>query len=148
MVTGANLWTRVHVDALSIIELEQVVREKFKYIGDFTRHVIELFETIMSIYQDPNFTALSSSTFGRFISTRDLMKYCYRIDTLIGSKLDSSSLSTSDLNQEVGMDESIRLDLFSEAVDCFCGMISDYATWVVVLEKIGAPLQLSPAMAV
>ncbi|KAI9307575.1 P-loop containing nucleoside triphosphate hydrolase protein [Cunninghamella echinulata] len=147
MVTGANLWTRVHVDALSITELEQVVREKFKYIGDFTRHVIELFETIMSIYQDPNFTALSSSTFGRFISTRDLMKYCYRIDTLIGSKLDSSlSLSTSDLNQEVGMDESIRLDLFSEAVDCFCGMISDYATWVVVLEKIGEPLQLSPAM--
>ncbi|CAO3637326.1 unnamed protein product [Cunninghamella blakesleeana] len=143
MVTGANLWTRVHVDTLSITELEKVVRDKFKYIGDFTRHVMELFETIMNIYQDPNFTALSSSTFGRFISTRDLMKYCYRIDTLIGSKLGTSSAG---MDQELGMDESIRLDLFSEAVDCFCGMISDYATWVVVLEKIGEPLQLSPAM--
>ncbi|KAI8339483.1 P-loop containing nucleoside triphosphate hydrolase protein [Chlamydoabsidia padenii] len=138
LVTGANLWTRVHVDALSLQELEIVVREKFQHIGDFSRHVMELFQTVVNVYQDPNFTSLSSSSVGRFISTRDLMKWCYRIDTLLGSRLGTGN--------GLGQDESIRQDLFSEAVDCFCGMISDYATWVVVLEKLGEPLQISQAM--
>lgn len=139
LVTGANLWTRVHVDALSMQELEIVVREKFQHIGDFSRHVMELFQTVVNVYQDPNFTSLSSSSVGRFISTRDLMKWCYRIDTLLGARLGGN-------NNGLGQDESIRQDLFSEAIDCFCGMISDYATWVVVLEKLGEPLQISQAM--
>ncbi|CAO3588237.1 unnamed protein product [Absidia cylindrospora] len=142
LVTGANLWTRVHVNALSLQELELVVRQKFNHIGDFSRHVMELFETVVNVYQDPNFTSLSSSSVGRFISTRDLMKWCYRIDTLLGERLGLDLQR----GQDVGMDESIRQDLFSEAIDCFCGMISDYATWVAVLEKIGQPLQISQAM--
>ncbi|KAI8077783.1 P-loop containing nucleoside triphosphate hydrolase protein [Halteromyces radiatus] len=142
LVTGANLWTRVHVDALSHKELELVVQQKFNNIGDFSRHVMELFETVVNLYQDPNFTSLSSSSAGRFISTRDLMKWCYRIDTLLGSRLGHSEQA----DRDIGMDESIRQDLFSEAIDCFCGMISDYATWVVVLERMGQPLQISQAM--
>ncbi|KAF7722956.1 AAA ATPase midasin [Apophysomyces ossiformis] len=140
LVSGANLWTRVHVDALSMEELGNVVRQKFPHIGNFTDHVMALFRTVVSIYQDPNFSSLASSTMGRFISTRDLMKWCNRIEKLLGERLYGDDLVN------VGLDESVRLDLFSEAIDCFCGMIPDFATWVVVLEKVGEPLQISQEM--
>lgn len=140
MVTGANLWTRVNVDPLSMEELETVVRTKFSYIGNFAVHVMRLFKAVISIYQDPNFSSLSSSTMGRFISTRDLMKWCHRINALLGEKLGG------DAAIEASLDITIRQDLFSEAIDCFCGMVPDYATWVVILERVGEPLQISPEM--
>ncbi|KAI7907509.1 P-loop containing nucleoside triphosphate hydrolase protein [Cokeromyces recurvatus] len=135
LMTGANLWTRVHIEPLSFEELELVIRKKYVHIGDFAPHVMKLFQTVVGLYQDPNFSSLSSSTMGRFLSTRDLMKWCHRVDVLIGEKLNDSS--------EVGMDLTLRQDLFSEANDCFCGMISDYNVWMTVLETIGQPLQIS-----
>ncbi|KAI8642397.1 hypothetical protein BD408DRAFT_180035 [Parasitella parasitica] len=135
LVTGANLWTRVHVEPLSIQELETVVRQKFTHIGDFATHVMTLFQSVVGMYQDPSFSTLASSTMGRFLSTRDLMKWCNRVDILIGEKLNDST--------EVGMDLTLRQDLFSEANDCFCGMIPDYNVWVTVLETLGRPLQIS-----
>ncbi|KAL7319508.1 AAA ATPase midasin [Mucor circinelloides] len=135
LMTGANLWTRVHVEPLSAQELETVVRQKFTHIGDFATHVMTLFQTVVGMYQDPNFSALASSTMGRFLSTRDLMKWCHRVDLLIGEKLND--------NTEVGMDLALRQDLFSEANDCFCGMIPDYNVWMTVLEALGRPLQIS-----
>ncbi|CEG79450.1 Putative P-loop containing nucleoside triphosphate hydrolase protein [Rhizopus microsporus] len=72
---------------------------------------------------------------GRFLSTRDLMKWCHRVDLLLGEKLNDSS--------EVGMDLTLRQDLFNEANDCFCGMIPDYNIWMTVLQTIGKPLQIS-----
>ncbi|KAI8086936.1 P-loop containing nucleoside triphosphate hydrolase protein [Gilbertella persicaria] len=135
LMTGANLWTRVHVEPLSMEELELVVRQKFMHIGDFASHVMKLFQTIVGMYQDPNFSALSSSTMGRFLSTRDLMKWCRRVDLLIGEKLNDTA--------SIGMDLSLRQDLFSEANDCFCGMISDYNVWMTVLQALGQPLQIS-----
>jgi midasin (ATPase involved in ribosome maturation) len=135
LMTGANLWTRVHVDPLTIEELEYVVRIKFAHIGDFASHIMLLFQTMVGMYQDPSFSALSTSTMGRFLSTRDLMKWCHRINILIGDKLHD--------NSSVGMDISLRQDIFDEANDCFCGMISDYSVWMTVLESLGEPLQIS-----
>ncbi|KAI8972107.1 hypothetical protein BDB01DRAFT_854805 [Pilobolus umbonatus] len=132
MMTGANLWTRVYVDPLSMEELELVIRKRFTHIGNFATHVMRLFEAIVNMHQDPKF---SSSTMGRFLSTRDLMKWCHRIDLLLGEKL------THDTG--TGMDLDLRLDLFGEANDCFCGMIPDYKTWMAILEIIGEPLQIS-----
>ncbi|KAL0096148.1 P-loop containing nucleoside triphosphate hydrolase protein [Phycomyces blakesleeanus] len=140
LVTGANLWTRVHVDPLSMEELEAVVRQKFPVIGNFSVHVLTLFKTVVGIYQDPHFAALASSTMGRFISTRDLMKWCCRIETLMGNRLHNTTIA------DAGLDEQVRQDLFSEAIDCFCGMIPDYNTWILVLEKVGVPLQISEPM--
>ncbi|KAI8145635.1 P-loop containing nucleoside triphosphate hydrolase protein [Fennellomyces sp. T-0311] len=135
LVTGANLWTRVHIEPLSMDELETVIRQKFRHIGNFSVHVIRLFQAVINIFQDPNFSQLSST--GRYISTRDLMKWCYRIDTRLNTDLNGHA------EAEEAMDMAIREDLFSEAVDCFCGMIPDYPTWVTVLERVGEPLQLS-----
>ncbi|KAG1056125.1 hypothetical protein G6F43_001962 [Rhizopus delemar] len=134
VMTGANLWTRVHVEPLSHQELEQVIRDKFTHIRDFAPHAMDLFQTVVGIYEDPNFSSLSSSTMGRFLSTRDLMKWCHRVDLLLGEKLNDSSM---------GMDLTLRQDLFNEANDCFCGMIPDYNIWMTVLQTLGRPLQIS-----
>ncbi|KAI9262309.1 P-loop containing nucleoside triphosphate hydrolase protein [Phascolomyces articulosus] len=135
LVSGANLWTRVHIEPLSMEELETVIREKFHHIGNFSIHVMRLFQAVINIYQDPNFSTLSS--IGRYISTRDLMKWCHRINTRLNTDLNGHA------DIESAMDMAIREDLFSEAIDCFCGMIPDYPTWVTVLERVGEPLQLS-----
>ncbi|CEI96453.1 Putative Midasin [Rhizopus microsporus] len=134
MMTGANLWTRVHVEPLSHEELEQVIRQKFAHINDFASHAMNLFQTVVDLYEDTSLS-LSSSSMGRFLSTRDLMKWCHRVDLLLGEKLNDSS--------EVGMDLTLRQDLFNEANDCFCGMIPDYNIWMTVLQTIGKPLQIS-----
>lgn len=134
LVSGGNLWTHVHVDALTMDELEHVVRHKYPRIGDFATHVLNLFQVVVDMYSHSHF---SSSTMGRFVSTRDLMKWCHRMDALFGARLDKSQ------QLDKGFDQKIREDLFSEAIDCFCGMIPDYATWVAMLEKVGEPLQIS-----
>ena len=134
MMTGANLWTRVHVEPLSREELELVIRQKFTHINDFASHAMNLFQTVVDLYEDTSLS-LSSSSMGRFLSTRDLMKWCHRVDLLLGEKLNDSS--------EVGMDLTLRQDLFNEANDCFCGMIPDYNIWMTVLQTIGKPLQIS-----
>ncbi|PHZ13684.1 midasin [Rhizopus microsporus ATCC 52813] len=134
MMTGANLWTRVHVEPLSHEELELVIRQKFTHINDFASHAMNLFQTVVDLYEDTSLS-LSSSSMGRFLSTRDLMKWCHRVDLLLGEKLNDSS--------EVGMDLTLRQDLFNEANDCFCGMIPDYNIWMTVLQTIGKPLQIS-----
>ncbi|KAI9276342.1 P-loop containing nucleoside triphosphate hydrolase protein [Umbelopsis sp. AD052] len=140
---GASLWTKVHVEPLTKSELDLVIRKKFLNLSSISKDIMQVFQTIVDIYQDPNFSSISSSTMGRFISTRDLMKWCYRINVLIGAK---SKENGSKLLPELGIDEAVRQDLFSEAIDCFCGMISNYENWVVVLEKIGEVLQLSREM--
>ncbi|KAI8073967.1 hypothetical protein BC940DRAFT_267177 [Gongronella butleri] len=141
LVAGANLWTRVHVTPLALDELEAVVREKFVHIGaSFAPHVMQVFRTMMALEQDPSFSS-SAAANGRHISTRDLIKWCFRIDALFGSRLDTQGGAHGGT-----LDEGMRQDLFSEAIDCFCGMIADYDTWVSVLERLGEPLQVSPSM--
>ncbi|KAH8552550.1 P-loop containing nucleoside triphosphate hydrolase protein [Umbelopsis sp. PMI_123] len=140
---GASLWTKVHVEPLTKSELDLVIRKKFHNLSSISKDIMRVFQTIIDIYHDPNFSSVSSSTMGRFISTRDLMKWCYRINVLIGAK---SQESGNQLIPDLGIDEAIRQDLFSEAIDCFCGMISNYESWVIVLEKIGEVLQLSREM--
>ncbi|KAM3579719.1 AAA ATPase midasin [Umbelopsis sp. WA50703] len=140
---GSSLWTKVEVEPLSQTELDLVIRKKFINLASFSKEVMKVFLTIVDIYQDPNFSSLASSTMGRFISTRDLMKWCYRINVLVGAKQNGA---TGKSIAELGMDEAVRQDLFSEAIDCFCGMISNYAHWVTILEKIGESLQLSREM--
>jgi len=142
---GASLWTKVHVEPLSKPELDLVIHKKFHNISFLSKEVMRVFETIIDIYQDPNFSSLASSTMGRFISTRDLMKWCYRINVLVGAKTQQNG-SQGHAITDFGMDEAVRQDLFSEAIDCFCGMISNYQSWVTILEKIGQVLQLSREM--
>lgn len=137
---GSGLWTKVHVNTLSHEELTHVIQKRFPHLCALASNIMLVFQTIVSIYQDPKLSSFSTSSMGRYISTRDLMKWCHRINILVGSK---QTGDTQALFTELGIDQTVREDMFSEAVDCFCGMIVDYESWVTVLERVGHALQIS-----
>ncbi|GBC28203.2 uncharacterized protein OCT59_003902 [Rhizophagus irregularis] len=128
---GETLWTRIKVSPLSVDELTCVVRDRFVVLQELVPDIMNVFNTIIAIHHDSTF--LSNS--GRYISTRDLMKWCERMRVLLCSR--NNIITTQGITQD------IREDLFKEAADCFCSMISDYESWIAILEKIGDALQIS-----
>ncbi|KAL1916197.1 uncharacterized protein VTP21DRAFT_5814 [Calcarisporiella thermophila] len=132
---GGGLWSKIDVHPLSQEEIVRVIEEKFPALSLLVPGLMEVFNTVTSMYHDSS--VVQFSAIGRYASTRDLMKWCYRVNLLV------SAQPTSMLTDEQGIDQKIREDIFTEAVDCFCGMISDFNTWVTVLERVGETLKLS-----
>ncbi|RIA85786.1 P-loop containing nucleoside triphosphate hydrolase protein [Glomus cerebriforme] len=129
---GESLWTRIKINPLSIDELTYVVRNRFVILQELVPDIMNVFNTIVSIHHDS--TSFSSNPV-RYISARDLMKWCERIKDLL--RLRNDVITTQ------GISQNIREDLFKEAADCFCSMISDYESWIAILERIGDMLQIS-----
>ncbi|CAG8469891.1 6305_t:CDS:10 [Ambispora leptoticha] len=131
-IMGYNLWTKMKIDNLDFEELVHIINIRFPNLQELSSSIIHVFKSITLLYEKFNSSGMRSSSAIRFISTRDLMKWCYRISILIGNR---SELITSE-----GLDQKTREDLFSEAADCFCGMISDYEDWIKALEYVGEAL--------
>ncbi|CAG8722614.1 5877_t:CDS:1, partial [Scutellospora calospora] len=116
----------------SIDELEFIITNKFEALRELVPHIIHVYKDIMSIYQD---ISMFSSNSLRFISTRDLMKWCRRIEFFISSN--------DNIISSQGISSKVREELFKEAADCFCAMISDYKSWIMVLERLGEALGIT-----
>ncbi|CAI2169296.1 7876_t:CDS:10, partial [Funneliformis geosporum] len=129
---GNTFWTQIKVDPLSMDELTYVIKNRFVILQELVPDIMNVFNTVISVYHD---SKSFSSNLVRYISTRDLMKWCERIKVLLDSR--------NNVNITRGIEQSIREDLFKEAVDCFCSMISNYESWIVILEKLGDALQIS-----
>ncbi|KAG9286447.1 hypothetical protein G9A89_014613, partial [Geosiphon pyriformis] len=130
-----SLWTKIKVNPLSDEELAHVIQNRFPALNELTPSIMHVYKTILSIYKNPELAGLSSFVKIRHTSARDLMKWCHRINFLVGSK--------PQLTASIGLAQNIREDLFSEAADCFCGMIPDYESWISVLEHVGEALGIS-----
>jgi midasin len=133
----SNYWTRVFVEPLSSEELHGVVLTGFPSLALLVPKMIETFD-ILQLLRDtkvnpqlappaiqagfanagavPN---LSLLRLGRFISTRDLMKWCRRVAGLVGATLTDSNAKH--------VASRIRELAFIEAVDCFAGAIQSDA---------------------
>ncbi|CAG8447499.1 16137_t:CDS:10 [Dentiscutata erythropus] len=127
-----TLWTKINVQSQSIDELEFIIANRYEGLRTLVPDIMRVYKTIISIYQD---VKMFSSNALKFISARDLMKWCKRIefffssnDLMIGSQ---------------GLSSRVREELFKEAVDCFCAMISDHESLIVVLERLGETLGLT-----
>ncbi|CAG8452138.1 711_t:CDS:10 [Ambispora gerdemannii] len=131
-IMGYNLWTKIKIDNLDFEELAHIINIRFPNLQELSSSIMHVFKSITLLYEKFNSSGMRSLSAIRFTSTRDLMKWCYRISILIGNKRE---IITSE-----GLDQKIREDLFSEAADCFCGMISDYEDWIKVLEYVGEAL--------
>ncbi|KAK9759948.1 AAA ATPase midasin, partial [Basidiobolus ranarum] len=136
-VMANSLWTRVEVKPLDMNELKDVIEKRYPRLRSISSVIIRVFTTITDIFQDRQYSSITISTMSRFISARDLMKWCTRIEALFNTS--KHQLFSED---ELPVDDKTREDIFSEAVDCFCSMISSYEGWVTVLEKVGGALGL------
>ncbi|ORY03799.1 P-loop containing nucleoside triphosphate hydrolase protein, partial [Basidiobolus meristosporus CBS 931.73] len=137
-VMANSLWTRVEVKPLDMNELKDVIEKRYPRLRSISPVIIRVFTTITEIFQDRQYSSITISTMSRFISARDLMKWCRRVDALF-----SNSKRELFPDDDLPVDDKTREDIFSEAVDCFCSMISSYEGWVMVLEKVGGALGLS-----
>ncbi|CAG8520226.1 11027_t:CDS:2, partial [Dentiscutata heterogama] len=127
-----TLWTKIQVQSQSIDELEFIIANRYEGLRTLVPDIIRVYKTIISIYQDAKM--FSSNTL-KFISARDLMKWCRRIEFFI---------SSNDLMiGSQGLSSRVREELFKEAADCFCAMISDHENLIMVLERLGETLGLT-----
>ncbi|KAJ1674767.1 AAA ATPase midasin, partial [Spiromyces aspiralis] len=136
---ASNVWTKVELEPLGRAELVQVIRE-----GRYAKNLGGAAEMLVSVYdriRGHNGVARGSPAgrdSGRFVSTRDLLKWCRRIDVLITNHQNSNDLLMAGqsgrdlLALEIG-----RQWLFEEAADVFCGMEPGYDAWICMLRAIG-----------
>ncbi|CAG8594552.1 11651_t:CDS:2, partial [Racocetra fulgida] len=131
-IIGHTLWTKIKVQSQSIDELESIIANRFGGLQDLVPDIIRVYKAMVSIYQD---VTMFSSNALRFISARDLMKWCKRFEFFIGSN--------DHVTYSQGLSNKVREELFKEAADCFCAMISDYKSWFMVLERLGETLGMT-----
>ncbi|CAG8555969.1 630_t:CDS:2, partial [Paraglomus occultum] len=131
---GKSLWTKIRVESLTIDELASAIEHKFPNLSNLVPVIMRVYNTVISMYQSPKSPFLSTSSSKRLITTRDLMKWCKRLSALLRPR--------NDLLTAQSLTQGIREDFFSEAADCFCGMISEFDKWVKALEYVGDALEI------
>ncbi|CAG8438258.1 2742_t:CDS:10 [Acaulospora morrowiae] len=133
MSIGNTLWTKIRIKPMSSDELKYVIGKKFPPLHSLVTDLTNVFTSITSIYQDKT---LFPSNIARAISSRDLMKWCERIDSIL-------NLKDSVGNYIDGLSSKVREEIFREAADSFCAFISDYSVWTRVLELLGEKLGIT-----
>ncbi|KAI9291507.1 P-loop containing nucleoside triphosphate hydrolase protein, partial [Neoconidiobolus thromboides FSU 785] len=131
---GGTLWTKVWINSLTKSELQQVIDERFPLLSKLSGEIVEAYEIMKEVYIHPESLNLSIAKLGRAITTRDLIKWCTRMSNL---------LQSTNQRLDFPLNDTIKEEFFSEAVDCFCGMISDFEVWTKVLYVLGDALNIN-----
>ncbi|ORZ38563.1 hypothetical protein BCR44DRAFT_1497173 [Catenaria anguillulae PL171] len=131
---GAGLWTHVQVKALPRDELAHVLTRRFPRLARLAPVMLDAFERVAAVYHDPaNRSSYKSG--GRYMSTRDLIKWCKRADRYVrpGDALEYAS---------VVRDENVTEPLMREAIDVFVCMIPSMELRRRVVEVLGEALDV------
>ncbi|RKO94177.1 P-loop containing nucleoside triphosphate hydrolase protein [Blyttiomyces helicus] len=129
---GVNLWTRIDIPVLPRSEVEEIVAIRFPPLRGLLSEIMAAFDT-MATYFAENHGA------GRYLSLRDLIKWCWRVSSVRSSSLADAAGSCSG-DEDRSLELSVREDLFREAAECFGGMIPDRAIRDAVDERLGVAL--------
>lgn len=131
---GMRLWTQVSLEEPSRNELSKILSVKYPLLEKLIPSFLQLYDLVQETYNSKSFLFLSKGSHLRVISTRDLIKFCKRVDSLFRNNdiTDSSQLLTT----------SIIGDIFAEAVDCFASALSEPAALAPLINTIGTALEL------
>ncbi|RKF71778.1 Huge dynein-related AAA-type ATPase [Golovinomyces cichoracearum] len=136
---GAHIWQRVHVQMPSHAEICQIINTKYPTLHYFLPIVIDIYKQLQNLPQkSPDFTK-SRNNYGRTISSRDLMKWCRRLE---GVLIKSGSIASHD-----STDEGTRYEMFLEAADCFAASFRDTYIRKNVILIIAEAMQIEPQRA-
>ncbi|XP_078699924.1 midasin-like [Branchiostoma floridae x Branchiostoma belcheri] len=145
-----RLWTRICVEPLSREELQKVLVAKYPNLSGIAEKLLDVYCMLssgrhdMTVAKDdgmdfslppedsgmPPATSFASVD-GRLISTRDLLKWCDRIE---------ADFRDNSLGQ--------ASSVFQESLDCFCTSLAKPAQRLRMAEVIGARLNISREKAV
>ncbi|KAG4304078.1 hypothetical protein PORY_002442 [Pneumocystis oryctolagi] len=125
---GSRLWEIVNIDEIPLTELSILICSKFQILRKLCQKIIEVYEAVVSIYNDSVFHSVSKIAFGRIVSIRDLMKWCKRMSIF----LNNSGIALEDDY----ISQNVIDNMFYNSVDCFSGMIQTDAGKSLIVQKI------------
>lgn len=115
---GLRFWQLLPVQSMVQHELQAVIHEKYPLLHKFVADpILKVFERVCQLLSGPALVSGTSSASERPISSRDLFKWCRRLESLImttGAKTGSEPMS-----------ETVYDGMFMEAIDCFASGIKD-----------------------
>ncbi|ROW12680.1 hypothetical protein VMCG_00623 [Cytospora schulzeri] len=127
---GLRFWHMLPVQNMVQSELQVVIHEKYPLLHMFVVDpVLKVFERVCLLLSSPGLVAGASSASERPIGTRDLFKWCRRLEKIIAS--------TGAKTGSEPMSETAYDGMFMEAIDCFASGIKDYRVRDKLILHIG-----------
>ncbi|KAK1769134.1 hypothetical protein QBC33DRAFT_532375 [Phialemonium atrogriseum] len=132
---GLRLWQPLPVQSLPQGELRDIVNGSHPRLHKYTPGILSVFDRLLAVSNGPSSLALGRGMMDRPISTRDLLKWCRRLDhilTAVGCKSGDEPIS-----------ETTRDWMFMEAVDCFISCVKEEAARGSLVAKIAEEMHIS-----
>ncbi len=131
---GARLWKRVPVQIPNQDEFMEIIKFTHPILQKFLPGILAVYERLCALSQKSSFVSRSRTSVGRPTSTRDLLKWCRRIDaTLVaaGSKTGEEPIS-----------ETTKDEMFMEAADCFASGLQTHDSRKSVITSIAEEMHI------
>lgn len=125
---GQRLWHKVVVEPPSTTEFESILVSRFPRVAPLAAKFIETYHASQTIFAN-------RMTQDRQLTSRDLFKWCQRVEALLERAVPSGNASA-----EVPI--SVFDDIFREAVCCFASFLPELATIRTMAELIGEHLEV------
>ncbi|CZR69956.1 related to midasin (AAA ATPase) [Phialocephala subalpina] len=136
---GARLWKRVPVQMPTLKEFEEIVKGCYPILVRFLPGIMDVYERLCETSQKPAFASRSRTSLGRPISSRDLLKWCRRLEKVLVA---SGFITGNEL-----LDDTVTDQMFMEACDCFAGSLQTEEARKTVREKIAETMHIDPQRA-
>lgn len=134
---GFRHWTRVQFCMLSDQDLNDIVLTRFPILHAYLPRIMRLYSGLVSMYHRS--PARSSQLLGRSQGPHDLIRYCSRLQSLLGAN------GTKSGHEPVS--EAVIDNIFMEAADCFAGSIEPGAPKDQIIARIAQELHVAPERA-
>ncbi|KAL2271783.1 hypothetical protein VTJ83DRAFT_1154 [Remersonia thermophila] len=132
---GLRLWRLLHVKALPRDDLRRVIDGTYPLLRKYTPGVLAVFDQLLACTSGSGRLALGRSALDRPIGTRDLLKWCARLDAV----LRAAGCVTGD----EPITDTTRDQMFLEAVDCFVSSVPDPSARNLLVSAIAKEMHLS-----
>ncbi|QLQ82398.1 hypothetical protein HG537_0H01600 [Torulaspora globosa] len=134
-VLGMRLWRTIFLEEPNESDLSRILSHKFPLLLHLLPKLIQAYNSVKEIYQNPQFTSFNKGSHARIVSVRDLVKLCNRIQQLLAN---NNVISADQL-----IESQIYDDIFAEAADCFAGAIGESRALEPLIKSIGQCLDIS-----
>ncbi|KAH8894978.1 midasin [Thozetella sp. PMI_491] len=132
---GLRLWQLLPVTPLPQPELRDVINGSFPILHKYTPGILSVFNQLLASTTGASRLSLGRGIIERPISTRDLLKWCRRLDQI----LKAEGCRTG----EEPITETTRDRMFYEAIDCFLGSIKEPTVREALIAGIAKEMHLS-----
>lgn len=133
---GLRLWQLTHVRALPQQDLKDVIDSRYPLLHKYVPGVLAVFDALLAATSGSTRLSLGRMVFERPLGTRDLLKWCGRLDEI----LRASGCKTG----EEPITDTTRDRMFLEAADVFVGGVKEINARNILIGVIAREMHLSP----